>query len=398
MGPMDEIPSVTSRAVDRALEEGLSHFDEGRYEEALEVFEKALKRLGPQMDLYHWKGVALRHLGRLNEAVRALEISSKSEAPEGSVYELAVLLLDEDLDPARGERLLTELSDTGDLPAREYLAHRAYEEGRFADVIALARTPRDAEGESQWPDSAECLETLEGIALTETGRLDEARFRLKRAARKSPGCASHLTNLGRVYQLEHRYTRALKAYMQAVEMDPDDAIPRINLAHLYEEMGQTERARGLFRSLYEGFGDDPAVLEDYARFLARHGQLADAQRLVQQALKEQGDEEPDDDLAAFVGWLALDAGDRPRAREIWEAQVAARPDAFAARHYLAGLLAETGEEARALDLLEDARRIDAVATRHWCVQPDGEVEPCFATLAGHPRFKRVAGLADDAAP
>jgi len=395
MIPMDDIPSVTSRTVDRALEEGLAHFDEGHYEEALEVFEKALKRLGPQMDLYHWKGIALRHLGRVNEAVRALEVSARSEAPEGSVYELAVLLLDENMDAPRGERLLTDLSDKGDLPAREYLAHRAYEEGRFSDVIALARAPRDAEAESQWPDSAECLETLEGIALTEMGHLDEARFRLKRAARKNPGCASHLTNLGRVYQLDHRFGRALKAYMRAIELDPDDAIPRINLAHLYEEMDQTERARTMFRSLYEGFGDDPAVLEDYARFLARHGQLADAQRLVEQALQEQDEEEPDDDLAAFVGWLALDAGDRPKAREIWEAQVAARPDAFAARHYLAGLLAETGEEDRAIELLEDARRIDAVAARHWCVRPDGEVEPCFAAIAGDPRFKRVAGLADD---
>ena len=138
---MDEIVSVTSRSVDRALDEGLSHFDEGRYEEALAVFEKALKRLGPQMDLYHWKGIALRHLGRLNEALRALEISAKSESPEGSVYELAVLLCDENLDPPRGKRLLTELSDKGDLPAREYLAHRAYEDGRFADVVELARLP-----------------------------------------------------------------------------------------------------------------------------------------------------------------------------------------------------------------------------------------------------------------
>jgi tetratricopeptide (TPR) repeat protein len=394
---MDEIVSVTSRSVDRALEEGLFHLDEGRYEDALAVFEKALRRLGPQMDLYHWKGIALRHLGRLGEAIRALELSAQAESPEGSVYELAVLLLDENLDPERGTRLLTELSDGGDLPAREYLAHRAYEEGRFADVIALARAPREAEAESQWPDSAEGLETLEGIALTEMGHLDEARFQLKRAARKSPGCASHITNLGRVFQLEQRYARALKYYMQAIELDPDDAIPRINLAHLYEEMGQTERAHTMFRSLYEGFGDDTAVLEDYARFLARHDQLEDAVRLVEQALNDQPEDETDDDLAAFLGWLAMDAGDKPKAREIWEAQVAERPDAFAARHYLAGMLAETGETARALDLLEDAGRIDAAATRHWCVRPDGEVEPCFAAIASHPRFRRVAGLADESA-
>jgi Flp pilus assembly protein TadD len=392
---MDEIVSVTSRSVDRALQAGLNHFDEGRYEEALGVFEEALARLGSQMDLYHWKGVTLRHLGRLREAIEALEVSARAETPEGSLYELAVLLLEENVDSARGLKILEDLSGQGDLPAREYLAHRAYEEGRFAEVVALARDERPPQADSQWPDSVECLETLEGIALTELGRLDEARFHLKKAARKSPGCASHLTNLGRVYQLEGRYARALKYYMRAIELDPDDPIPRVNLAHLYEEMERLETARAMFRSLYEGFGDDPAVLEDYARFLARHGQLADATRLVEQALAEDG-EERDDDLAAFLGWLALDAGDSARAREIWEEQIQAHPGAFAARHYLAGLLAQNGETTRALDLLEDAGRIDAVAARNWCVRPDGEVEPCFASIASNPRFQRVAGLDSDA--
>jgi Flp pilus assembly protein TadD len=391
---MDEIVSVTSRNVDRALQAGLSHFDEGDYEDALAVFEQAIERLGPEMDLLHWKGIVLRHLGRLREAIETLEASAKAEAPEGSLYELAVLLLEENLEPARGLTILEDLSARGDLPAREYLAHRAYEEGRFAQVVELAREAQPEGALEQWPDSVECLETLEGIALTEMGHLDEARFHLKKAARKSPGCASHLTNLGRVYQLEKRYTRALKAYMRAMELDPDDPIPRINLAHLYEEMGREETARNMFRALYEGFGDDPAVLEDYARFLARHGQLNDALRLVQQALEEAGDE-ADDDLAAFLGWLAMDAGDPERAREIWEAQIEDRPDAFAARHYLAGLLAQAGEEGRALDLLEAARKIDAVAARNWCVKPDGQVEPCFAGIAENPRFRKVAGLGDD---
>jgi tetratricopeptide (TPR) repeat protein len=391
---MDEIVSVTSRNVDRALQAGLSHFDEGRYEDALAVFEQAIERLGPEMDLLHWKGIVLRHLGRLREAIETLEASAKAEAPEGSLYELAVLLLEENLEPARGLKILEDLSARGDLPAREYLAHRAYEEGRFSEVVDRARAPQPEGALEQWPDSVECLETLEGIALTEMGHLDEARFHLKKAARKSPGCASHLTNLGRVYQLEKRYTRAMKAYMRAMELDSDDPIPRINLAHLYEEMGREETARNMFRSLYEGFGDDPAVLEDYARFLARHGQLNDALRLVRQSLEEAGDE-ADDDLAAFLGWLAMDAGDPERAREIWEAQIQSQPDAFAARHYLAGLLAQAGEAARALDLLEAARKIDAVAARNWCIKPDGQVEPCFAGLAKNPRFRQVAGLGDD---
>ncbi len=386
---MEEIPSVTPWHIEQALQAGLALFDETRFEEALAVFDEALTRFGPDMGLYHWKGVTLRHLGRLREAIEALELSSV-ESPTGSLYELAVLLLEEDVDSERGTTILTRLSADGDLPAREYLAHRAYEQGQFARVIELARAPRSDEADAQWPDSMECLETLEGIALTETGRLEEARFHLKRASRRHPACASHLTNLGRIYQLEKRYTRALQYYMQAMELDPDDPVPQINLAHLHEEMGRTESAEMAFSSLLRGFEGDPAVLEDYARFLARNHRLDEAVQLVERALQEHVDDtDINTDLAAFLGWLALDAGDQERARAIWESQIAHQAGAFAARHYLAGLFAEQGQTERAMELLEAAHRIDAACARNWCVRPDGEVEPCFSSLAGDPRFLAI---------
>lgn len=389
---MDDIVSVTQHGIDRALRDGLAHFDEGQYEEALTLFDGALERFGPNMDLYHWKGVTLRHLGRLGEAVAALEKSSDAAKPAGSLYELAVLLIEEGVDAERGDRILTELSDQGDLPAREYLAHRAYEDGAFDQVVALARAARDPETETHWPDAVECLETLEGIALTEMGQLEEARFHLKRVSKKNPGCASHMTNLGRIYQMEKRHSRALKCYLRAVELDPDDPIPQINLAHLYDEMGRADAARNVFQSLFEGFGTDTAVLEDFARFLAKNGDLKRAFALVERAMQDATEGPESDDLAAFMGWLAMDSGDHERAVAIWEGLIDSKPDAFAARHYLAGLLSERGDTGRALDLLEDAHRIDPVAARNWCVRPDGEVEACFAPLSGEERFRAVAGL------
>ncbi len=396
---MDEIVSVSERGIDRALRSGLGHFDNAEYEQALEVFDDAIRRFGPDMGLYRWKGVTLRQLGRLQEAIRALELAA-TETTTDSLYELAVLLIEEGVDPSRGMDLLEGLSANGDMPAREYLAHRAYEEGRFDDVVTLARMPQPDSARTEWPDCVECLETLEGIALTETGQLEMARFHLKRAARNSPGCASHLTNLGRVYQLQKRFPRALQCYMRALELDPDDPIPHINLAHLYEEMGRIDAARDIFQALYAG-GDpdqpDTTLLEDYARFLARHKDIDLAVRLVEGALQRtQG--EPGDDLAAFLGWLAMDGGDPDRARAIWEGQIERRPTAFAAHHYLAGLSAQEGDTERALDLLEAAHRLDPVGARNWCIRPDGKVEACFASIADHPRFRVVAGLPNPSRP
>lgn len=390
---MDEIISVTARGIDRALRIGLGHFDEGEYEQALAVFDEAIRRYGPDMGLTRWKGVTLRHLGRVLEAVRALELSA-TEATTDSLYELALLLIEENVDAERGFDLLEGLSARGDMPAREYLAHRAYEDGRFGDVVTLSRLSRPEDARDEWPDCVECLETLEGIALTEMGRLEEARFHLKRAARLSPSCASHMTNLGRVYQIRKRYARALKCYMRAMELDPDDPIPQMNLAHLYEEMGRVDAARSLFQSLYVNCDPqvpDTAVLEDYARFLARHGEVDTAIKMVERTLqKTEG--EAAEDLAAFLGWLALDGGDAARARAIWEDQVAKNAAAFAARHYLAGLCAQEGDAPRALQLLDEACAIDPVATRNWCTRPDGQVEACFENVMHLARFRTLAGL------
>jgi len=390
---MDEIVSVSARGIDRALRSGLGHFDSGEYEQALAVFDDAILRYGPDMGLYRWKGVTLRHLGRVNEAIRALELAA-TETTTDSLYELALLLIEENVDPPRGMELLNGLSANGDMPAREYLAHQAYEEGRFGDVVTLARAAQPETARDEWPDCVECLETMEGIALTEMGQLEAARFHQKRASKKNPTCASHLTNLGRVYQLQKRYPRALKCYLSAMETDPDDPIPQINLAHLYEEMGRIDAARNIFQAQYASSDPeqpDMAILEDYARFLARHGDLDQAVKLVERTM-QQAQGEPRDDLAAFLGWLAMDGGDTGRARAIWEEQVTRRPLAFAARHYLAGLYSQEGQTEQALILLEEAHALDPIGTRNWCVRPDGKVETCFENIAAHPRFITVAGL------
>jgi len=392
---MDEIVSVTTRGIDRALKAGLERFDDGQYEEALTIFDDAIAHYGADMGLYRWKGVTLRQLGRLREAIRALELSA-TESTTDALYELAILLLEEGVDSPRGVELLEGLSSSGDMPSREYLAHRAYEEGRFGDVLNLTRLERPQKAREDWPDSVECLETLEGIALTEMGQLEEARFHLKRAAKKSPGCASHLTNLGRIYQIKKRFSRALKCYLHAMELDPEDPVPQINLAHLYEEMGREDAARNIFQTLYVN-GDpripDGAVLEDYARFLARHGEVDTAVKMVERALQSaEGDTE--DELSAFLGWLAMDAGDIDRARSLWETQVKNRPKSFAARHYLAGLHAQHGDPTTALTLLEEAASLDPVGTRNWCVRPDGEVEECFKKIIEAPRFRALTGLDD----
>ena len=69
--------------VEDLLSKGKLLLEEKKYEDALEIFEEALKLDPKNPDLLNQKGVALRSLGRYNEAIesytKSLEIDPKDK-------------------------------------------------------------------------------------------------------------------------------------------------------------------------------------------------------------------------------------------------------------------------------------------------------------------------------
>ena len=63
------------------MKKGMSFLEDGKYEEALDCFEKILVSNLNNPDIWNKKGVALRSLGRYDEAIesfnKALEFSPK---------------------------------------------------------------------------------------------------------------------------------------------------------------------------------------------------------------------------------------------------------------------------------------------------------------------------------
>ena len=63
------------------MKKGMSFLETGKYEEALDCFEKLLASNPDNPDIWNKKGVALRSLGRYDEAIesfnKALEISPR---------------------------------------------------------------------------------------------------------------------------------------------------------------------------------------------------------------------------------------------------------------------------------------------------------------------------------
>jgi tetratricopeptide (TPR) repeat protein len=59
---------------------------------------------------------------------------------------------------------------------------------------------------------------------------------------QSPELSSALANLGYLYRLTDHYELAKSAYLQAIEMDKDNLTAWRNLSHLYQYMGQDQKA------------------------------------------------------------------------------------------------------------------------------------------------------------
>ena len=71
------------KTIDELCEIGKKQLDDGQYEDALNSFQKAISLNQNDPDLWNMKGIALRSLGRYNEAIecfnKSLEIDPRDK-------------------------------------------------------------------------------------------------------------------------------------------------------------------------------------------------------------------------------------------------------------------------------------------------------------------------------
>ena len=213
---------------------GLADNRLGRHAEAVEALERATSLSPDDPDIYYQLGHAYGHLGRLEDKKKAIarftEIKTKGEKLFESRHEAARLAIvvqpvveRKDFVTAlammeKAHQLDPENEEVWFRLAGLYYDTQKYELARdFAERL-VARAP------SEW----RYLYLLGQVRMA-TGQWEQARASLERVVQLHPGAAEAYNELGNLAMKERKPAEAIKAYEQAVKMNPEDPGYKENL-------------------------------------------------------------------------------------------------------------------------------------------------------------------------
>jgi Flp pilus assembly protein TadD len=212
--------------------------DQGRYEEAIAGWKKALAISPNDAKAHNNLGFALAQAGRLDEAILHWQKAAEQNSEYAEVHKnlgRAFLQRGRFGDAIACWRKALEI-DPGDGEARGKLGFALLREGRFGEAAAeldraLAANPKDAEARYNL-----------GIALLRAGRPDEAILQLRAAIETDPTNAQAHNDLAVALLQKNRFDEAVAHFQQAAAIDPNSAQPHFNLGNAFYLQGKIPEA------------------------------------------------------------------------------------------------------------------------------------------------------------
>jgi glycosyltransferase involved in cell wall biosynthesis/Flp pilus assembly protein TadD len=249
---------------------GVLYYKAGRKEKALAAYERAValepENLTFKKNLADFKCVELRQfeeaVGLYNEILAARPDDLETLTALGQVC--AMLGKDED--------------------ARHFFNQALAVEPWNAELRQLLEALEQGPGPSAAGESAQEMHA-EAKALAEAGKPDEARSRLGELVAAYPELAVGHNDLGVMAYQAGDKEAARQHYEKAVELEPDNAVFRKNLADFYcVEQGRVEEAMQIYVDLLAQAPDDVEILTTLGQVCEQLDQTEDALRFYENAL------------------------------------------------------------------------------------------------------------------
>jgi Flp pilus assembly protein TadD len=217
--PPTAAPSPTAVPVSDLIAEGDALVEQGKLEEAIRVYQKAVSLEHENAAAHNALGVAYGLAGQFEQAEFELLEAIRIAPENGTVHSN---LCKTYTDQAKMEKALTEC----------------------LEAIRLT------------PDSAQAYVNT-GVVYERTDRLEEARDAYEQAVELDSELAMAHHNLGYAYYALGQPEQALAELQAAVELDPDYASAHLNLGVVYQELGRNEEAVAELEKYLELEPDSP---------------------------------------------------------------------------------------------------------------------------------------------
>ena len=224
---------------------------------------------------YQRIGVSYASLGKFEAAIEFLQKAIELEYDESAVFELAVILYDQE-DYQKANLYFKQLDTLSpDFEGYEYIyalslhADHQAEEALFMAQQGLNKHPFDSQ--------LALLASQVSYELHDTEKAESYLLDAWDNADDLEELALRLTNL---YLEQERYEDILALEDQ----DWDNVLTRWNIARSYQALENIEKARELYGELHRDLRDNPEFLEEYIYLLRECGELERAKQEAQRYL------------------------------------------------------------------------------------------------------------------
>lgn len=256
-------------------------YKEGRIEEAMQHYQKALQIDPNYVEALNNLGIALAAEGRFDEAIenyhKALQINPDFPS---TLNNLGIALagrgqFDEAIENYRKAiQISPNYAD-----ALDNLGAALTVKGRFEEALEYYRQVLAID-----PAFAEAQNNL-GILLTKQGKTAEAIEHYQKAIELNPNHAGSYDNLGNLLATQGRTAEAIEQFQKALEVEPDNAKVHYNLANIYFARGRWDEAIEHYQQALKQMPDSVHAHYQLGLALERRGQVAAAIAQLQKVVK-----------------------------------------------------------------------------------------------------------------
>jgi tetratricopeptide (TPR) repeat protein len=221
---------------------GIVHLEGKQFDHAAEWAARAFQRQ-PKPAYLATLGFAFSYLGRHNDALKVFDAAVRSAPGDPQLWWQRGSVL---MTAGRLPEALASFDETLKLDPRH--ADAAYKSGHILHGLgrleeALAHLDRSAQLQPQHATTRH----MRALVLKELNRLDEALAESLRAVELDPANPDTIGNLGAVLDVQGRTEEALSAYERALQIRPDHVRMIVNRASVLAELGRRDEAMAACR-------------------------------------------------------------------------------------------------------------------------------------------------------